>query len=212
MLPLVFADSVSVAAVAPPQVHDVPPAGMDAPPRFRNGIVLGFATGVGFGQGSGYPNNSQEIGDPQYYSSSDWSLGTTSSIFILGALTDYLNFGFLIDSSFRTVNARTTAVGVGVRLEAFPFAVAYPRLQGLAAFAQFGVGSARLTSQTPGLADAQGTQSFIGVGTFYEWAFGHFLGGHFAAGPSLEFDSAFSRPFEESGFALCGRIVFYGGN
>ena len=46
----------------------------------------------------------------------------------------------------------------------------------------------------------------------YEWSFAHFLGGHFAIGPSLEYDAAFSRPFEASGFLASGRFVFYGGN
>jgi hypothetical protein len=209
MIPLFLAAAVSAASAAS---SEDAPASFDVAPKLRNGLVLGFAFGAGLGQGSGYPNNSQEIGDPQYHASSGWMPGSGVTFLVLGALTDYLNVGFWLESStFRDADNRAGAFGVGLRVEAFPFALAYPRLEGLAAFTDFGVGSAKLTS-TAGVTEAQGTQSYIGVGAFYEWAFAHFLGGHFAVGPSLEYDAAFSRPFEASGFLASGRLVFYGGN
>jgi hypothetical protein len=207
MVPLVLA---ATTAAAPAYSEDAP-AYFDVAPKLRNGIVLGLAFGGGVGQGAGYPNNSQEIGDSQYHAASGWMPGTGFTLLVLGALTDYLNVGFWLGSSnFRSDNDRASAFGVGLRVEAFPFAVAYPRLEGLAAFTEFGLGSAKLTSA--GVTEAQGTQSYIGVGAFYEWSFAHFLGGHFAVGPSLEYDAAFSRPFEASGFLASGRFVFYGGN
>jgi|HubBroStandDraft_1064217.scaffolds.fasta_scaffold01567_9 hypothetical protein len=208
MVPLLLASAAAASAV----YSEDAPASFDVAPKLRNGIVLGLALGAGVGQGSGYPNNSQEIGDPQYHAASGWMPGSGFTLLVLGALTDYLNVGFWLGSSnFRDSDDRASAFGVGLRVEAFPFAVAYPRLEGLAAFTDFGLGSARLTSAA-GVTEAQGTQSYIGVGSFYEWSFGNFLGGHFGVGPSLEYDAAFSRPFEASGFLASGRFVFYGGN
>jgi hypothetical protein len=210
MIPLVLAAAVSAA---PAVSSEDAPAYLDVPPRLRDGIVIGLTFGLGLGQGNGYPNNSQEIGDPQYHSSSGWMVGSGFSLLVLGALTDYLNFGFWLGSSnFRDADDRASAFGVGLRLEAFPFISVCRGLEGLGAFTQLGLGSARLTTTTPGAAIDQGTQSYIGIGTFYEWSFGHFIGGHFGAGPSLEYDTAFSRPFETSGLLASGRIVFYGGN
>jgi hypothetical protein len=209
---------LALAATAPPALS-AEPAGeqrpLDAPleaaPKLRNGIAIGMAFGVGLGRGSGYPNNSQEIGDSHYYADSGVRPGTGNTILVLGALTDYLNFGFLLSSStFQGGGVRASDFGLGVRVEAFPLVSIVPRLQGLAAFAEFGLGSGIL-KPTAGPTEAQGTQSFIGVGTFYEWSFGHFLGGHFAAGPCLEYDAMFSRPYNEGGVLASGRIVFYGG-
>ena len=94
-------------------------------------------------------------------------------------------------------------------VEAFPLVFACPHVAGLALFSEFGVGTAKLT--TSGAPDAGGTQSFIGVGSFYEWGFGHFLGGHFGLGPSLEYDAVFSRPYDSNGFVASLRAVWYGG-
>jgi hypothetical protein len=96
-------------------------------------------------------------------------------------------------------------------VEAFPLVTLLPRLQGLGFFSQFGLGSGRLTTKSSGVPDALGTQSFIGVGAFYEWSFAHFLGGHFGVGPGLEYDAVWSRPFEQHGLLATGRFVFYGG-
>jgi hypothetical protein len=208
----VLAATVATAAPAPSAYQDAAvPSALEAPPKLRNGLVLGFAFGVGLGRGSGYPNNSQEIGDPQYYADSGVRPGTGSTLMLLGALTDYLNFGFLLASAtFQGGGNRAGEVGFGVRVEAFPLISVEPRLKGLAAFAEFGLGSGILKAIN-GPTEAQGTQSFIGVGTFYEWSFGHFLGGHFGAGPSVEYDAMFSRPYNEGGVIASGRMVFYGG-
>ena len=77
--------------------------------------------------------------------------------------------------------------------------------------ANVGIGSGKLTASAPGYPQAGGTQSYGGIGIFHEWAFGHFIGGHFAAGPALEFDAIWSQPFEQHGLVASGRLVFYGG-
>ncbi len=129
----------------------------------------------------------------------------------MGALTDYLNFGFWFGgASFRTNDQQASRGGAGLRVEVFPLIALLPRLQGVGFFSEFGLGSGRLTTRSSGVPDAVGTQSFIGVGVFYEWSFAHFLGGHFGVGPGLEYDAVWSRPFEQHGLLATARFVFYG--
>jgi hypothetical protein len=131
---------------------------------------------------------------------------------VMGALTDYLNLGFwFATATFRGNNQHATHVGVGLRVEAFPLIALVPRLEGLGVFSQFGLGSGKLTMRSSIVPDAVGTQSFIGLGAFYEWSFAHVLGGHFGVGPSLEYDAVWSLPFEQHGLLATARFVFYGG-
>jgi hypothetical protein len=180
--------------------------------RFRSGVVVGGSVGVGLGQAAGYPNNVQDIGNPQKHSASGWLPGTSETLFVLGALTDYLSFGFWYSTAaFQDSDQHSSRWGVGLRVETFPLVRLYPRLEGLGGFASFGLGGGNLTTAQPGVPQAEGTQSFIGLGTFYEWAIGHVLGGHFAFGPSVEYDAVWSRPFEHNGLLASARVVFYGG-
>jgi hypothetical protein len=211
MLPLVVWAAPAAVAAVPTGERPVAPDA-EARPRRRAGLVVGVALGGGLGGASGYPNNSLEIGDPNYYSASGWMFGTNETVLLMGALVDYLNFGFWFShAAFGNGAWRSNGNGGGLRVEAFPLIQLWPRLDGLGLLAQFGIGSANLTSTRPGLPEAEGTQSFIGAGAFYEWAFGRLLGGHFAVGPSLEYDTIFSQPFERHGLVATARVVFYGG-
>jgi hypothetical protein len=210
MLVLVLAAPAAAATAVALDVPS-PSAELDAsPPKHRSGIAFGLSLGAGVGGASGYPNDSQDIGDPLFYSASRWMPGTGESVLAMGALADYLNFGFWFSTAtFRSGERRASAVGIGFRVEAFPLLALYPRLDGLGVFAQFGIGTGKLT--TPSRPDAVGTQSTIGTGAFYEWPLGHFLGGHVGLGPSVEYDAVWSLPFEEHGLVASARVVFYGG-
>jgi hypothetical protein len=211
MLPLVLAATAAAAAAVP---IDAPPPSpdMDAPSKLRSGIVLGLTLGGGVGSASGYPNSASEIGDPNFHSASGWMTGASDTLLVMGAIADYLNFGFWFGStSFSNSDWRATGGGLGLRVEAFPLLRLYPRLSGLGVLGNFGIGIGKLTSTHPGELGASGTQSFLGTGVFYEWSFGHALGGHFGAGPALEYDAIWSRPYESHGLVASARIVFYGG-
>jgi hypothetical protein len=211
MLSFVLA-ATSAAAAAIPTGAMTSPSDLEAPNRLRSGLVVGLTVGAGVVGASGYPNDQTRIGDPAYYSASGWMLGAGESLFVMGALTDYLSFGFFYaHASSSNAHWRSSGDGGGLRVEAFPLVGLAPRWSGLGLFAQFGLGSGRLTSTTLGLPNAEGTQSFIGTGVFHEWSFGHVLGGHFGAGPALEYDAIWSQPFERHGLVASARFVFYGG-
>jgi hypothetical protein len=213
MVPLVFALATGAAAAAVPTGESVTPVNLlPAPREHRSGIVLGFDLGLSVGSASGYPNTSTEIGDPDYYSASGFAAGTYGSIFVMGSLSDYVTVGFWYGHrSLANHDWTSGGDGGGLRLELFPLVGLVPKLQGLGALAQFGIGSGRLVERASGALTANGTQSFGGVGVFHEWSFGHVLGGHFAIGPSLEYDAIWTRPFEQHGLVATGRLVWYGG-
>ncbi len=211
MLPLVLSATTAAAAAVP--IGDRPTSpDLDVAPKLRSGIVIGLSLGAGVAGASGYPNASSDIGDPTFYSASGFMAGTSGTLFVMGALADYLNFGFWFGSgTFRNGDWRSSGSGAGLRVEAFPLIALYPRLAGLGLLGQFGIGGANLTSSNPEHPEASGVQSFIGTGAFYEWSFGSLFGGHFGVGPSLEYDATWSRPFERHGLVASARIVFYGG-
>jgi hypothetical protein len=209
MLPLLFA--VGHETVDAPTANPV--VDLPTPHAYRSGLVVGLSEGLALGSASGYPNNSQDIGDSAYYSAGGWMAGTATSLFVMGALSDYLNFGFWFGSmQLKNSDWNAKGAGVGFRIEAFPLVDWVPSLHGLGVLANLGLGTGTLTSTTPNLPQAGGTQSFGGIGLFHEWAFGKLFGlGHFAAGPALEFDAIWTQPYEQHAVVASGRLVFYGG-
>ena len=186
---------------------------MNAAPKRRSGIVLGFSFGLGLAASSGYPNDSSKLGNPAYYSSTQPLPGSGESFFVMGALADYLNFGFWASvGHYGSSDWSSKGGGGGFRVEAFPLFSLAPRLRDLALFSQFGIGTAQLNFKGPGsFPEATGVQSILGIGTFYEWRLFDMIGGHVSAGPSLEYDAIFAPSIERHGFLAGGRLVFYGG-
>jgi hypothetical protein len=212
MLPLVFAAASQASAAAVVTGDVTPVTDLATAHEHRSGIVVGLAFGGGLAGASGYPNNALEIGDPAFYSASGMMAGTNGSLFVLGALSDYISVGFFFGhSAFRNGDWQSSSNRGGLRLEAFPLVSLVPMLQGLGALAQFGVGGGSLSAVAPGVAGADGTQSFAGAGVLYEWSFAHLLGGHLGAGPSIEYDAVWSPSFEQHGLVASVRFVFYGG-
>lgn len=210
VVPVLLA-AASTAAAAVPVGQQVTATDLEAPHRFRKGLVVGLSAGGGLVGASGYPNDLSKIGDPAYYAASGWMLGNGESVFLMGALADYLNVGFwYTHESAENADWRSISNGAGLRVEAFPLLEVLPRLAGLGALAQFGLGSGFLSSKTLQTPRDEGTQSFIAAGVLYEWSFGHFLGGHLGAGPTLEYHAFWSQPFERHGLLASARLVFYG--
>jgi hypothetical protein len=201
------------AAAIPTTGGDITPV-TDLPSShlYRGGVVIGLELGVGVGGASGYPNNSSDIGNPADYSASGFMVGTYQSIFVMGAFSDYVSFGFQFGHNlFRNADFYSNGDGVGFRIEGFPLVGLYPKLQGLGVLAQFGVGTGDLVSRPPDLPEAEGTQSYIGAGIFHEWTIDLSRTGaaHLGIGPSLQYDAIFSRPFESHGLLASLRLVLY---
>lgn len=212
LVPLVFAAASQAASAAVPMGAELTPVTeLSVPHKYRGGLVVGLSLGAGLGGASGYPNNSQDIGDPDDYSASGWMAGTMTQIYVLGALSDYLSFGFWYGhTQLRNGDWHATGDGGGFRLEMFPLVDLVPWLHGLGVFANLGIGGGTLTSNNPALPQAQGVESIGGIGVFHEWGFLYGKLGHFAVGPALEFDAIWSQPFEEHGLVASARLTYYG--
>jgi hypothetical protein len=196
----------------PAELSTASSADLDAPRRFRSGVVVGLSLGAGLGGASGYPNASSDIGNPTFYSASGLMTGSSGTFFVMGALSDYLSFGFWLGSAmYRNGDWRSNGGAGGLRVEAFPLVGLVPSLAGLGILGNFGIGAGNLQSTNPARAESNGTQAYIGAGAFYEFPFGHLFGGHFGVGPNLEYDAMWSQPFERHGLVASLRIVFYGG-
>ena len=199
--------------MAPRLAHaeDAPPP-KDVPAERRSGLVIGITGGLSLSGASGYPNDVQKIDKAQYYSSSPLLVGATNGLLVMGALSDAFSFGFMFTgNSAKNDRWESTATGIGFRLEAFPLYSVAPALRDLGFFGQFGVGVAKLAAQGGNFPAAEGVQSFVSAGAFYEWNVVKFWGGHLALGPSLEGALMTSRPIEHHYGTLGLRVVFYGG-
>jgi hypothetical protein len=192
-------------------VHEDPTFRRVEPER-RNGVVLGFQTGVGFGGARGYPNSPRLIGDPAYYSSTPLMVGSSSSIFLMGALADWVSFGPMVSwATFENDKWRSTGFGVGFRLETFPLVSLAPALADTSLYTQLGIGSTELRTKAPGYPDADGTQSFLGVGVHHEFRLVKLLGGHLAMGPHVEYDVIRSESITRNWLTVGLRFAWYGG-
>jgi hypothetical protein len=213
---VVFAAASQGAAAAVPTGSGdsiTPVTQLPSSRQYRSGLVVGFSFGFGLAGASGYPNNSQDIGNEADYSASGFMFGGSQAVFLMGALSDYVSFGFMFDHGlFRNRNFYSNTDGVGFRIEGYPLVSLGPRWQGLAGFAQFGLGTGDLVSKPPDLPEANGTQSFGAAGVFYEWSVGVMRsGGHIGIGPSLEYDAVWTQPFESHGLVASLRLAFYSG-
>jgi hypothetical protein len=184
----------------------------EAEPR-RSGVVIGTTLGVGLAGASGYPNNASLIGQPAYFSSSNLMVGPSESFFVMGALADYVNFGFFFGGgTAKSKDWRSTSSGIGFRLELFPLYGFSPKLRDLGVVAKFGVGGATLATRIAGdFPTSSGSQSFVGVGVFYDLKLTKLFGGHLSGGPTFDYD-VITAPAIDRHTAVFGfRFAFYGG-
>lgn len=177
----------------------------------RNGLVLGVSPGFGLAASSGYPNDPKFIGNEAYYSSTPMLAGHATSFFLMGAFTDWVSFGPMVNvATFENDTWKSTGFGVGFRLETFPLLRLFPTLADTSVYSQLGFGSAALRAKLD-VPDSDGSQSFLGVGIHHEFRLARLLGGHAAIGPFVEYDAIFAKPIERHWLSVGVRIAWYGG-
>jgi len=203
------ADSVTGSSMTPEKADD--PAMRAVEHERRAGLVVTLSPGVAFAGASGYPNDAKLIGNPAYYSESPLLVGTSGTITIMGALTDYLSFGFMMNSArFETEKWKSTGVAFGFRAEVFPLVKLFPTLADTGIYGQAGIGGTELQAKGP-YPSADGTSSFLGLGLLHEFRFTTLLGGHLSGGPYLEYNAIFAESAERHWLASGFRLAFYGG-
>jgi hypothetical protein len=201
------ARATGVTAALADQPPDPP-----GPAQSRSGVALGFHLALGTAQSSGYPNSYQRIDDPRFYSSSGPMVGGGGSLFLMGAIADYLNFGVFFGSrTYENSEFRSVGGAIGFRVEAFPLYGISPRLRDFGLFSQLGYGFTTLRPKRIDAEAADGMQSQAGLGAFYEWKLFRALGGHVSGGPLVGYDVIFSPSIVRHEGSLGARLVFYGG-
>jgi hypothetical protein len=179
----------------------------------RAGVVLGGSFGLGFAGASGYPNNVRLIGNPDYYNQTPLMVGTSFSLFVMGAISDYFSLGPMVSwATFDTSQWRSVGFGIGFRFEAFPLVKLLPALADTAIFSQLGVGATEARAKGGDFPSADGTQSYAGIGLHHELRLGRLLGGHAAIGPSVEYDAIFAESAERHWLSVGVRLAWYGGS
>lgn len=177
----------------------------------RAGVVIGVAPGVAFAGASGYPNSARLLGNPEFYSESPLLVGHSTTYFLMGALTDYVSFGPMVNiAKFESEKWKSTGLGIGFRVEAFPLVRLFPTLADTAIYGQAGVGATELQAKGP-FPSADGTQSFAGIGVHHELRLFRLLGGHFSGGPYVEYDAIFATSAERHWASVGLRVAWYGG-
>ncbi len=177
----------------------------------RAGLVLGVAPGIAFAGASGYPNNARLIGNPDFYSQSPLLVGTSTTVFLIGALTDFFSFGPMVNvAKFESSSWKSTGFAVGFRAEVFPLVRLFPRLADISVYGQAGIGGTELQAKGP-FPSADGSQSFAGLGVHHEFRLFRMLGGHLAGGPYAEYDAIFTTSAERHWGAVGFRCAWYGG-
>jgi hypothetical protein len=203
------APAVSPAAPAPDVAED--PTLRKTVALRRGGVVIGVTPGIAFAGSSGYPNNARLIGNPDFYSQSPLLVGSSTTYFLMGALTDYLSFGPMVNvAKFTSSSWTSTGFGVGFRAEVFPLLSLFPTLADTALYGEAGVGKTEL-QRNGNFPSADGTQSFLGLGVHHEFRLFRFLGGHLAGGPYGEYDAIFAESAERHWASFGFRLAWYGG-
>ncbi len=175
----------------------------------RSGAVLALSLDGGLGSGSGYPNDSKLINVQSAYGRTGILPGGGLTLSVGGALAEYLNVGFFIaSSSFSKADSwKVTSGGGGMRIDAFPFTWTKKKwLNSWAVYGLAGLGAVNVTYAKPGanVADLDGTQSFLGLGSFYEIRLGAF-----GIGPELRFDAVVTRTASRVAVMQGLRFSFY---
>ena len=182
------------------------------PHRLRSGVVVGFALAEGSAARRRLPQQLERHRQPRYHTASGWMPGLGGTVLVMGALADYINFGFwYAHAAFGDSGRRASQDGVGLRVEAFPFVAPLARMGGARRVLRVRLrhGQARYARSAAGAA-APSRSSASGV--LYEWSVAPLSSAATSAiGPSLEYDAVVHGPFEQHGLIANLRLVFYGG-
>jgi hypothetical protein len=179
----------------------------NVPVERRGGFAFGLSLGVGFGAANGYPADSRKIGFERYYTETGIGLDTAGSIWLGGALTDWLNFGAgMGNTNLLAEGTESPAPTVFFHLDVFPLYEVDESLRDLGMMLEAGLGFAqtRDTATDEELIQAPGA-SYVAAGAFWEglelWKL---RSGPYLAGQMM-FSDTLRRPSLLAGF----RSTFY---
>lgn len=171
-----------------------------------------FAFGIGFAgtfaSASGYPNDAAKIGVPRYQASTGSAGGITNTLWLGGALRDWLVIGVGISGS-TVAGSGTLSQGGGfiVHLEGFPLFERGGAFRDLGLVGDFGVGGRTIHRASAEVANG-GSMSFVALGLMYEpLSFGK----HWRWGPLVQVAQQFSDSMNATLVMGGLQVSFYSG-
>jgi hypothetical protein len=207
--------AVALCVLSPSGVRAEGEAPKPAPTAHeRGGLLAGITGGLAMGTAAGFPNDLQKIDDPNYYGAGGFMMGESAGGMLMGAFAQELSFGVWFHQSLMGSTSgrwRSEGFGGGFRVEIFPLGWLLPALKDLGIIGQFGIGAANLRANVGAYPGAEGVQSYVGAGAFYEWMFAHPGRTRWVVGPSVEYQLVTSRPMDRSAVMLGLRVAFYTG-
>lgn len=174
-------DAGADVATPPPD----PNAWQKAPPTRRGGFAMGMALGFGVAGISGYPADVKKAGYAAYYATTDARPAPNLSVWVGGALSDWLNFGFGVTGGLLLATGdNTTQSFAGMfHIEAFPLFYVSDKLRDLGLMFDAGSGIARLIDPKDRKLVDSTAASMVGGGVFWEpIQFWRIRGGPFLVG------------------------------
>ena len=102
--------------------------------------------------------------------------GESSGFLLMGSFIRELNFGIWVNQSYAASasgNWHSNAYAGGFRVEVFPIGWLVPALRDIGVIGQFGIGGGNLVANVGNSPGADGVQSYVGTGAFWEWMFAH---------------------------------------
>jgi hypothetical protein len=176
----------------------------------RSGFTVGLSVGIGLGMAAGYPNDVKKIGRERYYAEVPMGPGGALTLWLGGALTDWLVFAAGLTGSGLSSDDKTAGfTAFTFRTEAFPLFGLGGIYRELGVGIEAGTGGGTITpTDDPEtiLADSSAA-SRLGIGVFYDglraW--------RFSMGPFLSTDYAWSETMRRGEVVAGWRTVLYAG-
>lgn len=201
-------EPAKVAGGVPRARAEEPPAWENEPAERRGGFAMGLSLGLGLGAANGFPNDAKKVGREAFYTESGLGFATASSLWIGGALADWLNFG--VGGGFSRVFADgvvSDAPLLVFHADFFPLYALGDAFRDVALMTEMGLGFPKAIDTTTDevLIDGSGA-SYVFVGAAYEGLeLGPLRMGPYAGVHSM-FSQTIRRPLGIVGF----RVSFYG--
>ncbi|HVW28195.1 MAG TPA: hypothetical protein VHC69_22685 [Polyangiaceae bacterium] len=190
---------------------DIENSGADYTPSkatHRAYFALGSSFAGTFATANGYPNDAAKIGLARYHASTGDAGGLTNTLWVGGALRDWLVFG--IGGAVTTVAGSGTLSQGGAimfHLEGFPLFDRGGVFRDLGLVGDFGVGGRKINYASAEVANG-GSMSFVALGLLYEpLSFGK----HFRWGPILQFAEQFSDTMNATMVIGGFQVAYYSG-
>lgn len=180
----------------------------DDPPTRRSDFTFGAAVGPAFVSLRAFPNEADQIGDPEFRTDTGTVIGPHIKLWIGVTLSDWLVFGIGgTGFNWQTDDLDISGGAVLFRVETYPLFYKGGVFEDLALYGDFGAGTLKIKDDNKVTVGDAGGLSLVAGGLHWE----PLQFSKFSAGPYVEYQRYFSQSLTGNAGMLGFRIAFYGG-